>query len=156
MKSKKVPDTEGTMRTGTGPPSFTAPRNNTAGPLFMTIGSLKVRKPMADKRQYPTIIDNDVDEITAEMDGKEIRGWSYANQTEQGVKMRMAHEFAEGWFQAVKATPMADILIPWSDMEKEIDIYRKALTRLGRRGAGFGPAGHIARDALAKASGEKE
>ena len=48
----------------------------------------------------PHITDNDAGEITASVDGKEIRGWSYKDAAEQRIKMRMAHEFAEGWFQA--------------------------------------------------------
>ena len=48
----------------------------------------------------PKITDNDAGEITATVAGKEIRGWSYKNATEQHIKMLMAHEFAEGWFQA--------------------------------------------------------
>jgi hypothetical protein len=53
-------------------------------------------RPMPD----PRITDHDAGEITASVDGKEIRGWSYKDATEQSIKMRMAHEFAEGWFQA--------------------------------------------------------
>jgi len=33
----------------------------------------------------PRIKDNDRDEITAEIDGREIRGWSYANEQERRV-----------------------------------------------------------------------
>jgi len=50
----------------------------------------------------PKIIDNDRDEITATLGGKEIRGWSYKDETERRVKMKCAHEFAEGWFQRDK------------------------------------------------------
>lgn len=49
----------------------------------------------------PRISDNDGGEITATLEGKEIRGWSYANAAEQSLKMQCAHEFAEGWFQAL-------------------------------------------------------
>jgi hypothetical protein len=50
------------------------------------------------------VVDNDKDEITV-MDGdKEIRGWSYANDTERRVKMLCAREFVEGWYQATEAT----------------------------------------------------
>jgi len=51
---------------------------------------------------HPRIVDNDRDEITAVMDGEELRGWSYSNDAERRQKMLMAHEYAEGWFQAVK------------------------------------------------------
>lgn len=50
----------------------------------------------------PRIIDNDAGEITATVNGKEVRGWSYKDGDEQRIKMRMAHEFAEGWFQAMQ------------------------------------------------------
>jgi len=48
------------------------------------------------------IKDNDKDEI-AIMDGTtEVRGYSYANGQERRVKMLMAHEFVEGWYQATE------------------------------------------------------
>lgn len=50
----------------------------------------------------PRITDNDAGEIIATVDGKEVRGWSYKDDDERRLKMRMAHEFAEGWFQAVR------------------------------------------------------
>lgn len=52
----------------------------------------------------PRVIDNDRDEITLTLDGKEIRGWSYADEAERRVKMRMAREFVEGWLQATEAS----------------------------------------------------
>jgi prophage tail gpP-like protein len=48
----------------------------------------------------PRITDNDAGTITATVNGKEIRGWSYMTDAERRIKMLMAHEFAEGWFQA--------------------------------------------------------
>ncbi|WP_127524643.1 hypothetical protein [Mesorhizobium sp. Z1-4] len=50
----------------------------------------------------PRIIDNNRDEITATLDGKEIRGWSYATDVERRTKMLAAREFCEGWYQATK------------------------------------------------------
>lgn len=47
----------------------------------------------------PKVIDNDRDEITAVLDGKEIRGWSYSNEAERRARMLAAHEFCEGWYQ---------------------------------------------------------
>lgn len=47
----------------------------------------------------PRVIDNDRDEITATLDGKEIRGWSYASEAERRTKMLAAREFVEGWLQ---------------------------------------------------------
>ena len=51
----------------------------------------------------PKIIDDDAGTITAAVNGKEIRGWSYKDDAERRIKMLMAHEFAEGWFQAKHA-----------------------------------------------------
>ena len=50
----------------------------------------------------PRVTDNDRDEITVTLDGKEIRGWSYADEAERRVKMRAAREFVEGWLQATE------------------------------------------------------
>lgn len=47
-----------------------------------------------------SIIDNDKDEITASLDGKEVYVWSYKDRAERRIKMLLAHAFAEGWFQA--------------------------------------------------------
>jgi hypothetical protein len=66
---------------------------------------------------YLRITDNDAGEITATVKGVEIRGWSYKDATEQRVKMLMAHEFAEGWFQAThrlsKGPKMEKLLEPF-------------------------------------------
>lgn len=52
------------------------------------------------------VVDNDRDEITV-MDGeKEIRGWSYADDTERRVKMLCAHEYMEGRYVGI--TPALD------------------------------------------------
>ena len=47
----------------------------------------------------PRVVDNDRDEITVTLDGKEIRGWSYKDETERRRKIFGAHEFCEGWYQ---------------------------------------------------------
>jgi hypothetical protein len=52
----------------------------------------------------PKITDNDRGEISATVAGVEVRGWSYFNDEERRLKMQMAHEFAEGWFQASELT----------------------------------------------------
>jgi hypothetical protein len=54
----------------------------------------------------PRITDNDAGEITAAVKGVKIRGWSYKDDAERRIKMLMAHEFAEGWFQAVAASSL--------------------------------------------------
>ena len=48
------------------------------------------------------LTDNDKGEITVSLDGVEIRGWAYASDDERRLKMRLAHEFAEGWFHAAE------------------------------------------------------
>ena len=57
----------------------------------------------------PRVSDNDRDEITVTLDGKEIRGWSYADEAERRVKMLAAREFVEGWYHATdRAATIAD------------------------------------------------
>lgn len=52
--------------------------------------------------------DNDRDEITV-MDGEtELRGWSYANDTERRVKMLCAREYVEGWYAGAQAEATVD------------------------------------------------
>ena len=58
----------------------------------------------------PHITDDDHGVITATVCGKEVRAWSYANDDERRLKMRMAHEYAEGWFQARAAVATQDTL----------------------------------------------
>ena len=45
----------------------------------------------------PKVIDNDKGDITVEVFGKEVRGWSYKDDNERRAKMLAAHEYAEGW-----------------------------------------------------------
>ncbi len=62
----------------------------------------------------PRVADNDRDEITVTLDGKEIRGWSYGSEAERRTKMLAAREFCEGWHQASeRAAKIADNL--WGD-----------------------------------------
>lgn len=49
----------------------------------------------------PKIIDNDAGEISATLDGTEIRGWIYRGDAARIQKMREAREFANGWIAAV-------------------------------------------------------
>src|SRR5690606_1971618 len=48
----------------------------------------------------PRVVDNDKDEVTVTLAGKEIRGWSYRDEAERRVKMLAAREFCEGWLAA--------------------------------------------------------
>jgi hypothetical protein len=45
----------------------------------------------------PRVTDNDKGEITVSLNGKEIRGWSYASDAERRTKMLCALEYVEGW-----------------------------------------------------------
>jgi hypothetical protein len=59
----------------------------------------------------PRVVDNDAGEITVELAGRELRGWSYANDSERRAKMLAAREYVEGWSDArrsaVSARPVA-------------------------------------------------
>lgn len=48
----------------------------------------------------PTVIDFDDGEISARLDGKELRGWSYKDDAERRQKMLQAREYVEGWCAA--------------------------------------------------------
>jgi hypothetical protein len=43
------------------------------------------------------LTDNDAGEISVTLDGKELRGWSYKDDTERRTKMLAAREYVEGW-----------------------------------------------------------
>lgn len=43
----------------------------------------------------PRVTDDDSGEITVSLDGRELRGWSYANDGERRQKMLLAREY--GW-----------------------------------------------------------
>jgi hypothetical protein len=45
----------------------------------------------------PRVTDNDKNEITVSLDGRELRGWSYASDVERRAKMLCAREYVEGW-----------------------------------------------------------
>ena len=49
----------------------------------------------------PIVIDNDRGEITVQVFGKEVRGWSYKDDAERRTRMLAAHEYVEGWHQAL-------------------------------------------------------
>ena len=59
----------------------------------------------------PKIIDDDAGEISAVLDGKEIRAWSYRGDVVRIQKMRCAHEFAYGWIAAMKHAVDAQIAV---------------------------------------------
>lgn len=49
----------------------------------------------------PRVTDNDKDGITVTLNGRELRGWSYASDNERRQKMLQAREFVEGWCEAI-------------------------------------------------------
>jgi hypothetical protein len=51
----------------------------------------------------PRVTDNDKDEITVTLDGQELRGWSYASDSERRIKMLAAREYVEGWCDGKEA-----------------------------------------------------
>lgn len=51
--------------------------------------------------QRPKVIDNDKGEISVSFYGKEIRGWSYADDGERRQKMLQAREYVEGWLNGL-------------------------------------------------------
>ena len=52
----------------------------------------------------PKIIDDDKSEIRAEINGQSVRSWEYHDEAGRRLRMQKAHEFAEGWYQADKAS----------------------------------------------------
>lgn len=51
----------------------------------------------AQPKPDPRLTDNDAGEISVTVDGKEVRGWSYKDDTERRTKMLAAREYVEGW-----------------------------------------------------------
>jgi hypothetical protein len=62
----------------------------------------------------PRVTDNDKDEITVSLDGKELRGWSYTSDGERRQKMLQAREYVEGWGDAA-----AQQQNPWAHVPKQ-------------------------------------
>jgi hypothetical protein len=67
------------------------------------------------------IIDDDAGEVTAVVGGKEVRGWSYKDGAERRIKMQMAHEFAEGWFQGTERRARPATSGDIEDLSKKLD-----------------------------------
>ena len=53
--------------------------------------------PLTEDFTQPCVTDNDAGEISVIFNGKEMRGWSYANDDERRTKMLLAREYVEGW-----------------------------------------------------------
>lgn len=50
-----------------------------------------------ERAMQPRVTDNDQGEITVSLNGKELRGWSYASDDERRAKVLQAREYVEGW-----------------------------------------------------------
>lgn len=72
----------------------------------------------------PRVIDNDQGEITVEMEGKELRGWSYADDNERRTKMLCAREYVEGWHDGrpPETEQSGDLPIPPVTMAQTMSI----------------------------------
>lgn len=66
------------------------------------------------------VVDNDKDEISVMLDGKEIRAWSYSHQQEQFWKMQMAREFVEGHSYAIDREPLKAVIAAQEGYENPI------------------------------------
>jgi hypothetical protein len=49
------------------------------------------------EKSNPRVIDDDKGQVTVSLYGKELRGWSYADDAERRQKMLAAREYVEGW-----------------------------------------------------------
>jgi hypothetical protein len=52
----------------------------------------------------PRVIDFDDGEISVRLNGKELRGWSYKDDSERRTKMLCAREYVEGWGDGAAST----------------------------------------------------
>lgn len=65
--------------------------------LRFTVPTHVDRQKITIGAKNPRVIDNDRDEITVTLDGKELRGWSYSSDAERRTKMLAAREYVEGY-----------------------------------------------------------
>lgn len=61
------------------------------------LAKLAAEHPEIKQDSQPRVTDNDAGEITVTFCGKELRGWSYGDDSERRVKMLAAREYVEGW-----------------------------------------------------------
>lgn len=72
----------------------------------------------------PRVTDNDHGEITVTLDGRELRGWSYASDDERRTKMLAAREYVEGWCDGRAAIEKFENAIGPLDEETVADLSR--------------------------------
>lgn len=71
-------------------------------------------KPPLPIDTQPRLADNDAGEIAVTFNGKELRGWSYKDDSERRIKMLAAREYVEGWCEghdSNAATPPKDFVV---------------------------------------------
>ncbi len=78
----------------------------------------------------PRVSDNDDGEITVSLDGKELRGWSYATDDERRSKMLLAREYVEGWEDAMQKVESAKAI---ATIDRHIEENERDLSRRGSR-----------------------
>lgn len=66
----------------------------------------------------PRLIDDDKGEITVTLAGKELRGWSYKDDTERRTKMLAAREYVEGYCDGRQAIGSSTLPTPDRDEVK--------------------------------------
>lgn len=76
-------------------PSFLAPQEKARDQALRLLDDARAR--VLGMGDNPRVIDNDKGEITVSLHGKELRGWSYADDAERRTKMLAAREYVEGW-----------------------------------------------------------
>lgn len=81
--------------------------------------------------EKPRVIDNDRDEISVSLNGKELRGWNYASDDERRQKMLMAREYVEGYCDGNRlekvSLPEGVTIAPFSPVayyDKHMDCIR--------------------------------
>jgi hypothetical protein len=60
----------------------------------------------------PRVTDDDGDQITVSLDGRELRRWIYASEGERRQKIVQAREYVEGWCDGRTTLAIFDILNP--------------------------------------------
>ena len=49
----------------------------------------------------PRVTDNGRGVVIVTLDGRQLRGWSYQNDDERRLKMRIAREYVDGWMDSL-------------------------------------------------------
>lgn len=112
---------------------------------------------MSEITMQARVTDNDNDEITVALEGKELRGWSYANDAERRQKMVQAREYVEGWCDGkdVNARLIAQMLAALKATRIYVETLEKHLNPVADPGAStIREHGAMLRAAIAKAEAQ--